>query len=200
MPLSNAGPNAGAAAPDPTKESTRKQGASAAAVRSLGIGLLMAGGAAGSLAAGTTLSVKEEVRLAAPPSKTWAILEDFAGWPDWHPAFATTEITRGAGNAEGTVRILTAKDGARFTEELVSHDPSKRTYRYRITESPLPIADYVSTLQVREGAHGTSVVVWSSTFHVNAGASESEMTKVISGVYRTGLDNLGGLLKLRTER
>jgi hypothetical protein len=31
----------------------------------------------------------------------------------------------------------------------VSHDAASRTYEYRITESPLPIAGYVSKLEIR---------------------------------------------------
>jgi hypothetical protein len=37
--------------------------------------------------------------------------------------------------------------------------------------------------------------MWSSHFKVNAGASEEEMKKTISGVYRAGLDNLASVMK-----
>jgi hypothetical protein len=47
------------------------------------------------------------------------------------------------------VRVLTTKDGAKFIEEPVSHDAASRTYEYRITESPLPMAGYVSKLEIR---------------------------------------------------
>lgn len=98
-------------------------------------------------AAEPPLAVRESVELAANPSKTWDTIQDFRGWQAWHPAFAKTEIARGDGIGEGSVRVLTAKDGAKFTEELVSHDATARTYRYRIIDSPLPITDYVSTLR-----------------------------------------------------
>lgn len=38
----------------------------------------------------------------------------------------------------------------------------------------------------REG----SAVVWSAEFNVKAGASEDEVRKLVSGIYRVGLDNL----------
>ena len=171
-----------------------RQSPTAASIRSLGLGLLMALSAAGALAAGKALSVTEKVDLAAAPAQTWEVIKDFDGWQAWHPAFVSTEITKGQGNTKGTIRVLTAKDGARFTEELVSHNAASRTYRYRITESPLPIEGYVSTLEVKGNKDG-STIVWSSTFEVKDGTSEDEVKKAIAGVYRAGLDNLRSVVK-----
>ena len=144
--------------------------------------------------ASKTVSVTEKIDLAAAPAQTWEAIKDFNGWQAWHPAFAGTEITKGQGNAMGTVRVLTAKDGAKFTEELVSHDAASRSYQYRIIESPLPIAGYVSTLEIK-GTPGGSSVVWSSRFAVMPGASEEAVKKTIAGVYRAGLDNLRSVVK-----
>ena len=160
-------------------------------IPSLGIGLMLAAAAStGALAADQTYSVTERVELSTAPAKTWDTIKDFKGWQAWHPAFAGTVITKGEGNAKGSVRELTTKDGAKFIEELEMHDAASRTYQYRIIESPLPITGYVSTLQVKPGHNGGSTVVWSSHFGVKSGASDDEMKKTIAGVYRAGLDNL----------
>ncbi len=180
-------PKQGLESPELKNEPAPKSGSGASSIRALGVGLLMAGSAAGALAG--TLSVTEEVELAASPARTWAAIKDFQRWQTWHPAFVTTEITKGAGNAKGTVRVLATKDGAKFTEELLSHDAASRSYQYRIIESPLPISGYVSKIAVSESGSG-SHVVWSSSFTVNAGASEEDMKKTIAGVYRAGLDSL----------
>jgi hypothetical protein len=160
-------------------------------IRNLGLGLMMTGIAGSTLAADNIFSVTEKVDLTTTPSATWAQIRDFNGWQHWHPAFAGTEITKGHGNAAGTVRVLSTKDGAKFIEELVSHDAGARTYKYRIIESPLPLVDYVSTLEVRENKVG-STVIWSSQFGVRPGASGEEMQRAIAGVYRAGLDSLAG--------
>ncbi len=183
----NDGTHKGPESQDVKKDSGTKAGSGAASIRSLGVGLLMAGSAAGALAG--TLSVSEEVELAASPARTWAAIKDFQRWQTWHPAFATTEITKGGGNTKGTVRILATKDGAKFNEELLMHDATSRSYQYRIIESPLPISGYVSTIEVKESKLG-SRVVWSSNFTVNPGASDEAMKKTIAGVYRAGLDSL----------
>jgi len=160
-----------------------------AAIRSLGVGLVIAGSAAGALANGGTITVREEVEVAATPAQAWAAIKDFQSWQTWHPAFASTKITKGSGNDVGTVRVLSTKDGAEFLEELVSYDPTSRSYQYRILKSPLTISGYVSTISVNDRMPG-SRISWSSTFAVNEGASEAEIRKTISGVYRSGLDSL----------
>jgi hypothetical protein len=130
--------NEGLGSSDTKIDSAKKVASGAASMRSLGVGLLMAGSAAGALAG--TLSVSEEVELAASPARTWAVIKDFQRWQTWHPAFVSTEITKGGGNAKGTVRVLAAKDGAKFNEELLMHDAAARSYQYRIIDSPLPIS------------------------------------------------------------
>jgi hypothetical protein len=183
----NDGANEGLESQDMKTDSATKVGSGAASILSLGVGLLMAGSAAGALAG--TLSVSEEIELAASPARTWAVIKDFQRWQTWHPAFASTEITKGGGNAKGTVRVLATKDGAKFNEELLVHDAASRSYQYRIIDSPLPISGYVSTIEVKESQLG-SRVVWSSSFTVNPGASDEAMKKTIAGVYRAGLDSL----------
>jgi len=145
-------------------------------------------------AAERAVSVVETVQLATSPARTWGAIKDFAGWQSWHPAFASTQVVQGDGHSIGTVRVLTTKDGGKFTEELVAFDPASRSYQYRIIESPAPVVDYVSTIQVKETKAG-SAVVWSSSFNVKAGTSEADAKQLISGVYRAGLDNLASMMK-----
>ena len=194
MPTINAKSIDGVSPSNRKKEVPQSASISTAPIRALGVGLMMAGAAAAAQATDKTVSVTEAVNLAAPPSQTWEKIKDFNSWQTWHPAFANTEIINGRGNTKGTVRVLTTQDGAKFTEELVSHDAASRTYSYRITESPLPITDYVSKLEVK-GLNGGSNVVWSSNFQIKDGASEEEIKKTISGVYRAGLDNLWPVVK-----
>ncbi|WP_372525777.1 SRPBCC family protein [Piscinibacter sp.] len=162
-------------------------------VQAVGLGLLMASTVAAS-ATERAVSVVETVQLAAAPTKTWAAIKDFTTWQAWHPAFATTDLVRGDGHTQGSVRVLITKDGGKFTEELVSYNAASRSYQYRIIDSPAPVADYVSTIEVKETQAG-STVVWSSSFNVKAGTSEADAKKLISGVYRAGLDNLASVVK-----
>lgn len=163
------------------------------AVQAVGLGALMAVAAAVP-AAERTVSVVETVQLATAAGRTWDAIKDFGTWQSWHPAFASTQMIQGNGQSKGAVRALMTKDGGKFTEELVAFDAAARTYQYRIIESPAPVADYVSTIQVKETPVG-STVVWSSHFNVKAGTSEADAKKLISGVYRAGLDNLASVMQ-----
>jgi hypothetical protein len=163
------------------------------AVQAVALGALMACAAAAP-AAERAVSVVETVQLAATAGRAWAAINDFSAWQSWHPAFAGTQIIQGDGRSKGTVRVLTTKDGGRFTEELIAFDAGSRSYQYRIIESPAPVVDYVSTIQVNETKTG-SIVVWSSRFNVKAGTSEADAKKLISGVYRAGLDNLASAME-----
>ena len=162
-------------------------------LQSLAAAALVAGAGAAS-AGDTTLSVIESVELTSAPSRTWDTIKDFTTWQAWHPAFASTDLVKGDGHSKGTVRVLTTKDGGKFTEELVAYDAASRSYQYRIVESPAPVTGYVSTIAVKETKAGSSVV-WSSTFKVKAGTSDEDAKKLISGVYRAGLDNLASMVR-----
>jgi mxaD protein len=161
-----------------------------------GAGLLVAAGAQAAYDddAGRSVSVVETVDVAASPAKTWDRIQDFMAWPAWHPAFKTTQLIRGDGNSKGSIRLLTAKDGAQFTEELLKHDARTHVVEYRILNSQAPVTAYVSTLQVKEDQAGSSVV-WSSSFKVKPGTSDAEAKKAIAGIYRLGLDNLASVVK-----
>jgi len=156
----------------------------------LGLGLaLVFSSSADAQSADHTVTVTEQVKLSVAPARAWAAIEDFLTWPSWHPAFASTHLVKGDGHSAGTVRRIATRDGAQFTEELISHDGATRSLQYRILASPAPVVGYRSTLAVKPGRDG-STVVWSSDFKVKAGASEAEVKKMIAGIYRLGLDNL----------
>ncbi|HSC65980.1 MAG TPA: SRPBCC family protein [Caldimonas sp.] len=136
-----------------------------------------------------SVSVREEVELGVPPARAWDAIRDYLAWPAWHPAFASTRLVSGDGRSKGSVRVLTAKDGAQFTEELLRFDAVHHRLKYRILESPAPVIGYESTLEVKPSKAG-STVVWSSRFQVRDGTPEADAKKAIVGIYRLGLDNL----------
>ena len=163
-------------------------------VRLFSLGLALAAAASAACAAGNTLSISEKAELAVPPAKAWQAIQDFGAWQTWHPVLATDEIIKGKNNDKGTVRVLTTKDGGKITEELTAYSAAAMTYSYRIVESPLPVTDYVSTLKVSKSKSG-STVTWSSTFKAKSGTPDDEARKVMTGVYRAGLDNLPNVVK-----
>jgi mxaD protein len=167
--------------------------------KSLALSALVALAACGSAlgAPPGPLSVTETIEIKAPLGKVWAAIRDYDGLPSWHPGFAKDEIVKGTNNTPGAVRALTIKDGPTFTEELLAFSEKDHSYKYRIIESPLPLQDYVSTISLAAGKDGTTVVTWVGNFKRKNPAdnppeaeSDAGAVKLITDVYRTGLENL----------
>lgn len=149
-----------------------------------------------------TLHVTETVEIMAPVDKVWATVKDFDGMTKWHPGFSSDELVSGSNGKVGAMRKLTVKDGPVITERLLAYDDAKHSYRYAITESPLPITHYTSTISVKAGAGGMTKVTWSGSFKRKntsdtppEAESDAGVTKLIRGVYRGGLDNLKKMLQ-----
>ena len=144
------------------------------------------------------LHVNESIEINAPPAKVWGLVKNWNGLHKWHPAFSNTEIKSGTNNKVGAVRTLTLADGgATFDEELDGFSEKKRKYSYRIiSDSPLPVADYSSSIQVKSGkTKGSSVLVWKGKFkrkvvdNPPAGQDDAGAKKAITGAYQAGLKN-----------
>ena len=90
-----------------------------------------------------------------------------------------------------------ADGGAKFDEELDGFSEKRKKYSYRIiSDSPLPVVDYSSTILVKSGkAKGTSVLVWKGKFkrkvadNPPAGQNDAGAKKAIIGAYQAGLQN-----------
>jgi len=166
----------------------------------LTFGVLAAGTAAGDPP--KTLHLVQTVEIKAPLDKVWAAVKDFDGLAKWHPGFSGDVLVSGSNGTVGAVRKLTIKDGPVVVERLVAYDEAGHSYRYRITESPLPLADYSSTITVKPGKAGMTEVIWSGSWKRKntsdsppEGESDAGTIKLVTGVYRGGLDNLKKVLE-----
>ncbi len=132
-------------------------------------------------------NVSMSVDLGVPAKQVWDLIGGFNALPNWHPAVAKSEITED-GNA--TLRTLHLAGGGTIVERLEKLDDSGQHYTYSIVSGPLPVANYTSTLRLKESADGKSCTVeWGSSFDA-AGASDNDAMSAIQGVYQAGFDNL----------
>ena len=124
--------------------------------------------------------------LQASAEKVWELIGGFNSLPTWHPA---VEKSRIEGEGRGQVRTLDLAGGATIRERLDRADENARSYTYSILESPLPVADYVATISVREAGDGVCVVEWSSEFAPD-GLPEAAAVEIIESVYQAGFVGL----------
>jgi mxaD protein len=145
------------------------------------------------------LMVREQVKLAASPEAAWNIIKDFDGIHKWHPEIADAQMLEGSNGIPMAARQLTLRDGGMIISELLAYDEAKKTYRYRIIKSPLPIKNYEAVFEVNPDNSGGSIVTWTGQFRrrdeaPKEGQDDAAVTKMMSSTFRAGLDNLPKLL------
>lgn len=128
-------------------------------------------------------AVKMKEHYDADADKVWQVIGNFQTLHDWHPMVSKSESKEG-----GTVRKLTLPDGSSVTETLKEHSNKARSYTYAITQSALPVSNYVATIRVTPDKKGGCTVEWSSDFEAHA--AESDVVKGMEQLYQSGFDNL----------
>ena len=157
----------------------------------------------------TRQQVVEKITINAPPEKVWAIVKDFGGLHNWHPAVKSTELK------DDKTRVLTlASEGnPTITEVLIKADDEKMLLNYKITDMTvvktitfnskdtpyytLPVSTYKAWLTVK-AVDGGSEVQWKAKFYrsfmdnppVPEGQSDADAANTIKGVFTAGLENL----------
>ena len=126
-------------------------------------------------------SAKTASKLSA--DAVWSKIGDFCGISNWHPAVEKCELS-----ADGKTRTLSLKGGGTIVEALVKMDAAGHSYTYSIVSSPLPVANYTSTISVAADGAG-SMMTWVGKYDAK-GASDAEAKKVIDGIYDSGLKAL----------
>ncbi len=149
----------------------------------------------------TRQKVTESVVINATPAKVWAMVGNFNGLPQWHPAVEKSTSTNG--NEAGSVRTLTLKGGGEVVEVIEERNDTEMTLNYRMISGVLPVTNYTSRLHVTAGdAAGTSVVEWRGAFYRGfpnndppPELNDDAAVNAITGVYKTGLANLKKVLE-----
>ena len=93
-------------------------------------------------------SAKTASKLSA--DALWSKIGDFCGISNWHPAVEKCELSAALHFSLG---------GGTIVEALVKMDAAGHSYTYSIVSSPLPVANYTSTIGVAADGAG-SVMTW----------------------------------------
>jgi Polyketide cyclase / dehydrase and lipid transport len=131
------------------------------------------------------VDISKTASSTAAPDAVWARIGDFCGIAKWHPAVEKCEMADKDG---ATWRTLSLKGGGTIIEKQLARDDAAMSYSYAITESPLPVANYQSTISVMKNGDG-SMLMWVGKFDAK-GASDEEAAKVMGGIYEAGLAEL----------
>jgi Polyketide cyclase / dehydrase and lipid transport len=119
------------------------------------------------------------------PDALWKKVGDFCGIATWHPAIEKCVLS-----ADGKQRTLSLKGGGTIVEALENWDDAHHSYGYAILSSPLPVANYHSTISVATDPKG-SALKWMGTYDAK-GAPDADAKKIIDGIYEAGAKALAG--------
>jgi uncharacterized protein YndB with AHSA1/START domain len=150
----------------------------------------------------TRQKVVEQVAIAAPADRVWALIADFDALRNWHPAVAESPADHG--NEVGSQRQVRLKDGGSLTEKLEGYDAAQMTYRYRAKDGgALPVTNYTSSIRVVPDGGG-SVVEWRGAFYRGypnndppPELNDEAAVAAVTAVYRSGLAQLKAMAERR---
>ncbi|GGA46051.1 SRPBCC family protein [Paenibacillus physcomitrellae] len=125
------------------------------------------------------------IKIGSTPDQVWKLIGGFDSLPDWLPYIPSSETSEG-----GRIRHLANPDGDSIVERLEAFNDKERYYSYSIMKAPFPVTNYLSTLQVKEGADGeSSLVEWFGHF-TPVGVTDEEAIELFHGIYEEGLTAL----------
>lgn len=119
----------------------------------------------------------------APVERVWEYARDFNGLPKWFPGVTDSYIEPGvAVNQPGCVRNFGLENGARIREHLLAISERDHSWRYKMIECPMPIANYHANVRFSSTDGSGTLGEITSEFDV-ADAQEKEMVGLLTGIY-----------------
>jgi mxaD protein len=148
--------------------------------------------AASSFAAGS-LAVSREITVDRAPATVWKLMGEFNSLDVWLPPVVSSTTT-GAPTRPGAIRVLDLGGNASVTEKLVSYSSTKHSYSYAFLQSPLPVKNYVSTIEISPAPDGKTLIRWHSSFDA-AGAPDDKAKEAIQEIYDAGLAKVADIFR-----
>lgn len=136
------------------------------------------------------LEVTKSTDVAAAPETVWKTISEFCSIGQWHPAVEKCEPSTKDGK---DIRTLSLKGGGTIVEERTADSDKGMMYSYKMLDTPLPVADYQSTIRVTKHGKG-SKVTWMGTFKAK-GAPDAKAKEVVAGIYESGLKSIADKAK-----
>jgi len=142
------------------------------------------------------MHVSKSTIVNAPIDSVWRILRDFNSHADWHPAIVDSQIENSRpADAVSAVRKFHLEDGAQLKEQLLSLSDRDYSFKYCLTETPIPIRNYVAEVSLKPVTDTNSTYwQWKSSFDTPAGQEQTLKTLVEEEIYQAGFNAVRSLL------
>jgi hypothetical protein len=125
--------------------------------------------------------------LGASVDETWKLVSDFGG------LLESMGVPVELSGPEGIGQERKISMGPEPTvERLEELDNDAHRLVYSIQSGPLPVDNYLATMQLSAIGEGRTKLDWSSTFDPAEGFAEADAVNIVSGIYSGGLGALQG--------
>ena len=124
----------------------------------------------------------------APTDEVWALLRDFNGHDQWHPAVGKSAIERGqSSDRVGCVRHFFLRNGAELREQLLTLSDLEQSFSYCLLDTPVPLFNYVAHVRLAPVTDGNRTFWdWRCSFSTRKG-EEAEMARMVGeDIYDAG--------------
>ena len=128
-------------------------------------------------------AVREVGELGAAIDEVWKLVGDFRGFVE-----AMGVPVEVSGEGIGATRSIPLGPSP-TVERLEELDNDAKRLVYSIIDGPIPVTDYLATMQLSELDAGRTRLEWSSTFEP-AGVSEADAIELVGGIYKGGIAGL----------
>lgn len=130
--------------------------------------------------------------LGAPAKEVWAVIRDFNGLPEWHPAVDRSTIEDGrAADSVGCVRNFYLEDGAHLRERLLAFSDPEMSMTYNFEKTPFDVENYRATLRLTPVTDGDRCFAeWWATFDCDVAKADEWIATFAGAVFKGGLDAL----------
>ena len=144
------------------------------------------------------ISVRQSIKINAPPDAVWEVLGDFNGLARWLSFVEASEIVAGTNNEVGCIRLVTRRNGTKVSERLLEYDPHNMRFAYTYVDGAVMASDYFPVVTVKPAQDGTCDVEWSARFKrldywvdpPPEGQDDKSLVDRYNGLYKSGLENL----------
>jgi len=124
--------------------------------------------------------------------KVWMKIRDFNAMPNWHPGIANSYIENGEPSDKvGCIRNFNLKEGGNIREKLLVLSDLDYLFSYSILESPMPLTNYVATVQLKPITDGDRTYAeWTAIFDCDPQDENHLINLVGDGVFLIGFNGL----------
>lgn len=132
--------------------------------------------------------------IAAPIEDVWAVVGDWAGISNWHPAVEASRLGAGPAASEaGAIRHCTLVNGASLKEVQTDRSDADHTYAYSITDGPLAMQRHAGAVKLTAITDtGETFAEWTTDF-----AAAADVHDDIHAMFAQALP--GGLEALKAK-